>query len=88
MVAALALSLRERRLGILVWVHAGVAWFTIPRLGGLGDTDLYFQLYALAGLTIGWTIDAADGRATSPAASVAHTAGATSARPRSSPRRR
>jgi hypothetical protein len=65
MAAALVLSFRERRLAVLVGVYTVVSWFTIPRLGGLGDTDLYFQLYALAGLAIGRTIDAADERAAS-----------------------
>ena len=55
--AGVALSLRERRLTVLVVVYLVVSIFTIPRLGPLGDTDLYFQLYALVGLSIGRALD-------------------------------
>jgi hypothetical protein len=65
MLAGLALSLRDRRLAVLVWTYTVVSIFTIPRLGMLGDTDLYFQLYALAGLSIGWALDAGSPEAAS-----------------------
>lgn len=53
------LALHQRRLAVLMGVYVVVSMFTVPRLGWLGDTDLFFQLYILVGLSIGSAIDAA-----------------------------
>jgi hypothetical protein len=58
MLAACVLALHDRRLAVLMGVYVVVSVFTIPRLGWLGDTDLFFQLYILGGLSIGSAIDA------------------------------
>lgn len=51
------ISFRERRLLLLVSTYLIVSVFTVPRLGPIADTDLFFQLYALAGLSIGRALD-------------------------------
>ena len=59
MLAACVLAFHRRRLAILLGVYVLVSAFTVPRLGWLGDTDLFFQLYVLVGLSIGSALDAA-----------------------------
>ena len=61
MLAGIVLSFRSRRLAVLMSVYVVVSAFTIPRLGWLADTDLYFQLYALAGLSVGSALDGRSG---------------------------
>jgi len=61
MLAACVLALHQRRLAVLMGVYLLASVFTVPRLGWLGDTDLFFQLYILVGLSIGSALDKAVG---------------------------